>query len=110
AAVKVMYPGCEGDRHFTLTDLHTLSHNQSAHPMCSHIKLGDYFHEYIRVLQYLLAKAHIGEIKRNHIFLEGFPSDIQVQICMCLMIKFPDHHHEDPYPMTDIHKAAIFLL
>ncbi|KAG2339098.1 hypothetical protein BDR05DRAFT_892293 [Suillus weaverae] len=108
--VKVMYPGCEGDRYFTLTDLHTLSHNQSARPMRLHIKLGDYFREYIRVSQYLLAKAHIGEIERNCIFLEGFPSDVQAQIRMRLMIKFPDHHHEDPYPMTDVHKAAIFLL
>ncbi|KAG2349305.1 hypothetical protein BDR05DRAFT_838758, partial [Suillus weaverae] len=108
--VKVMYPGCEGDRCFTLTDLHTLLHNQSACPMRSHIELSDYFYEYIRVLQYLLAKACIGEIERNRIFLEGFPSDVEVQICTCLMIKFPDHHHEDPYPMADVHKATIFLL
>ncbi|KAG2338268.1 hypothetical protein BDR05DRAFT_847302, partial [Suillus weaverae] len=81
-AVKVMYPGCEGDRCFTLMDLHTLSRNQSTGAMRSQIELGDYFCEYIRVLQYLMAKSRIGEIERNHIFLEGAQNSTSNLCCL----------------------------
>jgi len=46
----------------------------------------------------------------NRLYLEGFPSDVQQQIRTRMMIKFPDHHPEDPYPIKDVRAAACFLL
>jgi hypothetical protein len=43
-------------------------------------------------------------------FLEGFPTNIQQQVRQRLLIKFPDHHPNDPYPMKDVHAATCFLL
>jgi hypothetical protein len=31
-------------------------------------------------------------------------------VCQHLLIKFPDHHPNNPYPMNDVHTAAHFLL
>ncbi|KAG2746277.1 hypothetical protein P692DRAFT_201867879, partial [Suillus brevipes Sb2] len=48
--------------------------------------------------------------ERDRIFLEGLPSDIQTQTRTRLLIKFPDHHLQDPYPFKDVRAAALVLL
>jgi len=52
----------------------------------------------------------VGKVELNRLYLEGFPSDVQEQIRTRMMIKFPDHHPEDPYPIKDVCAAARFLL
>jgi hypothetical protein len=40
----------------------------------------------------------------------GYDTDVQQQIRTHMMIKFPDHHPEDPYPIKDVCTAVHFLL
>jgi hypothetical protein len=70
----------------------------------------EYYHEFMKVSIPLTVKDHVGKAELNRLYLEGFPSDVQQQIHTCMMIKFPDHHPEDPYPIKDVYAAACFLL
>jgi hypothetical protein len=108
--VKRMYPGCEGDRRYAVADLQTIARNQASKSMYSVKELGDYQRAFLKVARALIDKDRIGKAERDRIFLEGFPSDIQAQTRTRLMIKFPDHHPQDPYPFNDVVAAAEFLL
>ncbi|KAG1761645.1 hypothetical protein EDD22DRAFT_953827 [Suillus occidentalis] len=108
--VKRMYPGCEGDRRYAVADLQTIARNQASKSMYSVKELGDYQRAFLKVARALIDKDRIGKAERDRIFLEGFPSDIQAQTRTRLMIKFPDHHPQDPYPFNDVVAAAQFLL
>jgi hypothetical protein len=110
AAVKEMYPGCTSDRRFTIADLQTVSCNQMSVQMTSIKAEGKYFHAFTEVAQLLEVKGRIGKVEMNRMFLEGFPTNIQQQMQQHLLIKFPDHHPNDPYPMKDVCAAARFLL
>jgi hypothetical protein len=73
-------------------------------------KFSKYICAFNKVVQSLMAKKVIGESEHDCIFLKGFPGDFQMQMHTRLMIKFPDDHPLDPYPMKDVTAMALFLL
>ncbi|KAG2056708.1 hypothetical protein BDR06DRAFT_844185, partial [Suillus hirtellus] len=93
-----------------LSDLQAIAHEYANKTMLSYQELSNYLHAFKKVMQPLLAKDRIGKAKRDCIFMEGIPKDTQAQICMRLMIKFPDHYPQDPYPFMDIFTAGQFIL
>jgi hypothetical protein len=108
--VKEMYPGWECTCCYTVTDLQGIMQKYVSKPMTWHDEFSEYICVFNKVVQSLTAKKVISDSEHNHIFLEGSPSDFQMQMCTCLMIKFPDHHPLDPYPIKDVTAAALFLL
>ncbi|KAG1730562.1 hypothetical protein EDD22DRAFT_788670 [Suillus occidentalis] len=48
-AVKVLYPGCEGDQRFTHTDLENLCTEQACIPMQSQEDLGQYYRKFFKI-------------------------------------------------------------
>jgi hypothetical protein len=107
--VKDMYPGCKSNKHYMVNDLQTVSQNCSCKPMTSIKAEGEYYHEFMKVSIPLTMKDHVGGAELNRLYLEGFLSDVQQQIHMHMMIKFPNHHPEDPYPIKDVRAATHFL-
>jgi hypothetical protein len=108
--VKLVYPRCKGNRRYAVADLQTIARNQASKPMYSVKELGNYQCTFLKVARVLITKDRISTVERDCIFLEGFPSDIQAQTCTRLMMKFPDHYLQDPYPFKDVVAAAQFLL
>ncbi|KAG2750989.1 hypothetical protein P692DRAFT_201710279, partial [Suillus brevipes Sb2] len=108
--VKDMYPGWEGDCRYTVADLQAVAQKHANEPMTWHDEFSAYDRAFHKVMQQLMNKGIVGTAERDRIFLEGLPSDIQMQTCTRLLIKFPDHHPQDPYPLKDVRAAALFLL
>ncbi|KAG1848408.1 hypothetical protein C8R48DRAFT_778919 [Suillus tomentosus] len=108
--VKVMYPGWDGKRRYVLADLRAIAREYANKPMPSCAELSNYLRAFRKVMQPLMDEDRIGKAERDHLFMEGIPSDAQAQIRLRLMIKFPDHHPYDPYPFMDVFAAAQFLL
>ncbi|KAG1838621.1 hypothetical protein C8R48DRAFT_782359 [Suillus tomentosus] len=108
--VKVMYPGWDGKRRYALTDLRAIAREYANKPMPSCTELSNYLRAFRKIMQPLMDEDRIGKVERDHLFMEGIPSDAQAQIRLRLMIKFPDHHPYDPYPFMDVFAAAQFLL
>ena len=108
--VKDMYPGWEGDRRYTVADLQAVAQKHANEPMTWRDEFSVYDRAFRKVMQQLMNKGIVGTAERDRIFLEGLPSDIQTQTRTRLLIKFPDHHPQDPYPLKDVRAAALFLL
>ncbi|KAG2346997.1 hypothetical protein BDR05DRAFT_859802, partial [Suillus weaverae] len=60
AEVKVMYPGCEGDRCYTFSDLQAITRKYTSMPMPSVEELSTYYRTFCKVMQPLLASNCIG--------------------------------------------------
>ncbi|KAG2050351.1 hypothetical protein BDR06DRAFT_974570 [Suillus hirtellus] len=108
--VKVMYPGWDGKRCYALLNLQAIAYEYVNKTMLLYQELSNYLRAFKKVMQPLLAGDRIGKAEHDHIFMEGIPKDTQAQIRMRLMIKFPDHYLQDPYPFMDIFTAGQFVL
>ncbi|KAG2339647.1 hypothetical protein BDR05DRAFT_865803, partial [Suillus weaverae] len=64
AEVKVMYPGCKGDRCYTLSDLQVIARKYASMPMPSVKELSTYYRAFHKVMQPLLASNRIGTAER----------------------------------------------
>jgi hypothetical protein len=90
-----MYPGCEGDRRYTHTDLENLCTEQARIPMCSKEELGQYYHKFNKIYKHLINTKKLTDLEQGHFFFEGIHSATSASIKQHLEIKLADHH-----PMT----------
>jgi hypothetical protein len=72
--------------------------------------LGDYYRQFIVITTFLCNKNRLSEIEQSRTFIQGFSLDLCDHISGRLQLKFPDHLPDDPYHLTDIFKAAQFIL
>jgi len=105
-----MYPGWDGKRRYVPVDLQVLVCEYAQKPMLSGQELSAYLHAFRKIMQPLINEDRIRKVERNRLFMEGIPSKAQAPICMCLMIKHPDHYPQDPYPFMHIYAAGQFVL
>ncbi|KAG1832767.1 hypothetical protein EV424DRAFT_1533451 [Suillus variegatus] len=108
--VKAMYPGCESDRRFSHADLETLCSENARVPMRSQEELGQYYREFFKISQHLITNKWLADLKRDRLFLEGIHTTANTAIKQRLEIQLTSHHPEDPYTLSDVYAAAIFLL
>jgi hypothetical protein len=52
----------------------------------------------------------MSNLDQSQMFIQGFQPELWAQIKNCLLIEFPDHYPDDPYPLSDINDAAKFVL
>ncbi|KAG2078978.1 hypothetical protein BDR04DRAFT_997007, partial [Suillus decipiens] len=110
AAVKLLYPGCEGDRCFTHTDLENLCAEQVHMPMASQEELGQYYHKFFKISRHLIMKKKLADLEHDRLFLDGFHVTTKTTIMWRLEIKLTDHHPDDPYDIKEVYNTAVFLL
>ncbi|KIO04673.1 hypothetical protein M404DRAFT_26136 [Pisolithus tinctorius Marx 270] len=110
AAVKGLYPGCEGDNHYCHTDLQYLVKEYQSKPMQNQDNLGEYQWKFAKISALLIKTKKLAETERDSMFLNSFPRAIADCICHCLSIVCTDLHPDDPYPLAEVVKATKFLL
>jgi hypothetical protein len=108
--IKVMYLGWDGTRRYVPVDLQALACEYAQKPVFSGQELSTYLHVFRTIMQPLLNEDCIGKAERNHLFMEGIPSEVQAPIQTCLMIKHPDHYPQDPYLYMQVYDAGQFVL
>ncbi|KAG2060013.1 hypothetical protein BDR06DRAFT_866330, partial [Suillus hirtellus] len=62
--VKVMYPGWDGKRRYTLLDLQAIAHEYANKMMPSYQELSNYLRTFKQIMQPLLAEDRIGKAER----------------------------------------------
>jgi hypothetical protein len=72
--------------------------------------LAQYFHTYYTIMEFLKSKGRMSDLDQSRMFIRGFQPELWTTIKNRLAIKFPDHYPDDPYPLSDINKAAKFVL
>jgi hypothetical protein len=110
AVIKAMYPGCEGDRRYTRTDLENLCVEQVCIPMRSKEELRQYYRKFNKISKHLINTKKLADLEQGRFFFEGIHSATSASIKRRLEIKLTDHHPDDPYSMSEVYDAAVFLL
>jgi hypothetical protein len=110
AVIKAMYPGCEGNRRYTCTDLENLCAEQARIPMCSKEELGQYYHKFNKISKHLINMKKLADLEQGCFFFEGIHSTTSASIKRRLEIKLADHHPDNPYSMSEVYDATVFLL
>jgi hypothetical protein len=105
-----MYPGCEGDRRYTHADLENLCTEQVRIPMHSKEELGQYYHKFNKISKHLINMKKLADLEQGHFFFECIHSATSTSIKQCLEIKLADHHPDNPYSISEVYDATVFLL
>ncbi|OJA12002.1 hypothetical protein AZE42_12346 [Rhizopogon vesiculosus] len=109
-AVKTLYPGCENDKRYMRADLESLVTEQATKSMQSQDDVGEYLWIFQKISMFLISKKRLTETKRDRLFLDSFPTDVQNRIRRRLEIKQPNLHPDDAYTQKDVLEAILFLL
>ncbi|KIN98624.1 hypothetical protein M404DRAFT_31267, partial [Pisolithus tinctorius Marx 270] len=109
-AVKGLYPGCEGDDCYCCADLQYLVEEYQSKPMRNQDDLGEYQQKFAKISALLIKTKKLAETEQDSMFLNGFLRAIADHIRHRLSIVRTDLHPDDPYPLTEVVKAAKFLL
>jgi hypothetical protein len=110
AVIKAIYPGCEGNRRYTRTNLENLCVEQARIPMCSEEELRQYYCKFNKISKHLINMKKLADLEQGRFFFEGIHSATSASIKQRLEIKLTDHHPNDPYSMSEVYDATIVLL
>ncbi|KAG2101609.1 uncharacterized protein F5147DRAFT_776611 [Suillus discolor] len=109
-ALKLLYPGCEGDHHYTQNDLENLCAKQLHITIHMHDEFGVYYQSFLKLSKFLIMKKKLAELECNKLFLDGIHETTNTIIRRHLEIKMVDHHSDEPYLMDQVYTTAVFLL
>jgi hypothetical protein len=109
-AIYKFYPGSDNECRWSVADMETLVFEQLCTGVFDLNDLGSYYRSFFTITHYLRSKNRISDAEQSRAFLHGFQSSVLAQIERRLKLKFPDHYPDDPYPLTDVHDAAKFVL
>ncbi|KIK76911.1 hypothetical protein PAXRUDRAFT_17860 [Paxillus rubicundulus Ve08.2h10] len=110
AAVKDLYPGCEGGNRYCRADLQYLVQDYCSKPMRSQDDLGEYRRRFLKISAPLIANKKLADTERDTFFLDGFPRAVANWVRHRLSIIRADLHPDNTYPIEDVIEAAKFLL
>ncbi|KIK79246.1 hypothetical protein PAXRUDRAFT_16430 [Paxillus rubicundulus Ve08.2h10] len=109
AAVKDLYPRCEGANRYCRADLQYLVQDYRSKLMRSQDDLGEYHRWFLKISAPLIANKKLPDTERDTFFLDGFPRAVADRVHHLSIIR-ADLHPNDAYPMEDVIEAAKFLL
>ena len=110
AAIKKLYPGCEGANRYCRADIQYLVQEYRAKPMRTMEDLGEYQRKFMKVARTLINNRKLSDLDRDALFLTSLPADLKGQVRQRLLITKTTHHPSDPYSTADIVEATQFLL
>ena len=105
-----MYPRASDDSAYTPQDLDALIGEHIRIRIINLHKLGEYYHQFLLITQYLVSKNQMVASEQSHTFFGGFRSDFANCISQRLQLKQPNHLLIDPYDLDGIYEAATFVL
>jgi hypothetical protein len=110
AAVLKLYPGADGDRKWTLTDLDTLIGEWTRIGFRNKEDLGDYHRKFLVISGFLKSKNRMSDNEIKRTFVRGFPIELWLKVLARLQIKYPAHHPDDPWGVDEVFEAGEFVL
>ncbi|KAJ8589968.1 hypothetical protein M405DRAFT_691713, partial [Rhizopogon salebrosus TDB-379] len=80
AVKEQLYPGCDEKPNYLRSDLEFIVTEQAKKPMYTVEDLGQYDCLFCHVSTSLITNKRITETEQNHLYLDGFHSDIKTRI------------------------------
>ena len=108
--VSKLYPGALGSRSHTLQELERTIARYARIGIQSSAELGEYYHQYLLITRYLIARNSISAIEQSWYFFRGLSPALEARVRERLQQKFVDHLPDDPYPLSDVFEAANYVI
>jgi hypothetical protein len=109
AEIFGFYPKA-ADNVYSICDVQTLITNQQRLGIGTVADLREFHLHYLMITQWLINRQYLCELEQRRSYIKAFPPTLLQSALFRLQIKFPDHDLNIPYPITDIYKAAQFIL
>ncbi|KAJ7732732.1 hypothetical protein DFH07DRAFT_755187 [Mycena maculata] len=104
--IQKLYPGSDGEKLYTWTDLREVVRKNAEHPPSDREDFGKYQRDFQRAADFLKEKGKISPREMNELFMRGIHPDFRFRVLGRLQIKKSDQPSDEPYAMTDIIDAA----
>jgi hypothetical protein len=109
-AILKLYPGADGERIWTFEDLDNLTGQWARIGIRHKEDLGDYHRKFLAITAFLKSKRRLSDNEIKRAFVRGFRNELWSLVLSRLRIKTPDHHPDDPWDVSDVFDATIFVL
>ena len=109
-AVLKLYPGADGERKWTMSDLDSLTGEWSRVGFRNKEEFGDYHRKFLNIVGFLKSKNRMSDNEIKRAFVRGFPMTFWNKVLSRLQIKKPDVHPDDPWDVDDVYAASEFVL
>jgi gag-polyprotein putative aspartyl protease len=105
-----LYPGSTGERKYSIANLQTLIEKQALVNIEDSDDFGTYRRTFLTVATYLKKKARLTDREISIYFLQGLALAFREKVQAQLKAENPKHHSDDPYSLSEISTAALFVL
>jgi gag-polyprotein putative aspartyl protease len=105
-----LYPGSSGERKYSIANLQSLIERQALVNIEDSDEFGTYRRNFLTVATYLKKKSRLSEREISIYFLQGLMPSFRGKVQAQLKAENPTHHTDDPYSVTEISTAALFVL
>ncbi|PPQ75015.1 hypothetical protein CVT25_005597 [Psilocybe cyanescens] len=104
------YPGSTGDRKYSVADLEILTEKQATGLIMTSEQFGTFYRLFTKISRFLKAKNKLNDREISSLFMRGFDYAFRLQVRAQLRAENPKHHSDDPYTLSQICEAALFIL
>ena len=105
-----LYPGSTGERKYSIANLQTLIEKQALENIEDSDDFGTYRRTFLTVATYLKKKSRLTDREISIYFLQGLAPSFREKVQAQLKAENPTHHSDDPYTLSEISTAALFVL
>ena len=105
-----MYPGSEGDRRYTRSDLLRLVEDWGDKGIESKEDLGEFDRVFRRIAMFLEGRGRISKDELDRTYLSAFTGDIRAKLDHRLTLKFPDQEFDVPFDTETVRTCAEYIL
>ncbi|KAJ7657947.1 hypothetical protein B0H17DRAFT_955520 [Mycena rosella] len=106
AEIKKLYPGSDGERLYTWTDLREVVKKGPERSPRDREEFAKYQRDLQRIADFLKDKGKISDRERNELFMKGIHSDFRFRVLQRLQIVKSTQPSDEPSFMDDIIAAA----
>lgn len=105
-----LYPGSSGERKYSIANLQSLIEKQASVRIEDAEDFGVYRRSFLTVATYLKKKSRLTDREISIYFLQGLEKQFRDKVQGQLRAENPTHHSDDPYSLSEISVAALFVL
>ena len=105
-----LYPGSTGERKYSIANLQTLIERQALVNIEDSDDFGTYRRMFLTVATYLKKKSRLTDREISIYFLQGLAPAFREKVQSQLKAENLKHHSDDPYTLSEISTAALFVL
>ena len=105
-----LYPGASEESRHTMTDLDKLVGKHMRLGIHTAEELGKYYRQFYVITTYLIEKEAMATMEQSRMYIKAFSPELREKVKQRLQLKNLDRRPDRPYPLSDIHKEALYVL